>query len=100
MVNHYGEQTASGHLHVPSESKEPYPADVLEQLSTDAEAVIARYPQRRSALLPLLHLVQSEDGYITPAGIEFCAAALDLTAAELSIEAFLPADDATAAALR
>ena len=33
MVNHYGEQTASGHLHVPSESKEPYPADVLEQLS-------------------------------------------------------------------
>ncbi len=26
--------------------------------------------------------------------------ALDLTAAELSIEAFLPADDATAAALR
>ena len=30
---------------------------------------------RRSALLPLLHLVQSEDGYLTPAGIEFCAAA-------------------------
>lgn len=84
MVNHYGEQTASGHLHVPSESKEPYPADVLEQLSTDAEAVIARYPQRRSALLPLLHLVQSIDGYVTGRGIDFCASALGLTTAEVS----------------
>ena len=54
MVNHYGEQTASGHLHVPSESKEPYPAEVLEQLSAEAEQVVARYPQPRSALLPLL----------------------------------------------
>ena len=38
--------------------------------------IIARYPQSRSALLPLLHLVQSEDGYLTPAGIAFCASQL------------------------
>ena len=60
-----------------------YPAEVAERLTADAEHLIARYPEKRSALLPLLHLVQSEDGYITPAGIEFCAAALDLTAAEV-----------------
>ena len=84
MSSNFGEQTASGHLHVPSESKEPYPTDVLEQLSVDAEAVIARYPQKRSALLPLLHLVQSVDGYVTGRGIDLCAELLDLSTAEVS----------------
>ena len=84
MVNHYGEQTASGHLHVPSESKEPYSAEVLERLSAEAEQVVARYPQPRSALLPLLHLVQSVDGYVTGRGIDFCAQTLGLTTAEVS----------------
>ena len=46
--------------------------------------IIARYPQARSALLPLLHLVQSEDGYLTPAGIAFCADQLGLTDAEVT----------------
>ena len=41
-------------------------------------------PRRRSALLPLLHLVQAEDGYLTPAGIAFCAAQLDLSPAEVT----------------
>ncbi|MGO1165345.1 MAG: NADH-quinone oxidoreductase subunit NuoE [Janibacter sp.] len=84
MSSNYGEQTASGHLHVPSESKEPYPEDVLEALLVDAEHVVARYPQKRSALLPLLHLVQSVDGYITGRGIDLCARLLDLTTAEVS----------------
>jgi NADH-quinone oxidoreductase subunit E len=61
-----------------------YPADVAERLSADAQQIVARYPQGRSALLPLLHLVQSEDGYLTPAGIAFCAAQLDLTDAEVT----------------
>ena len=46
--------------------------------------IIARYPHARSALLPLLHLVQSEDGYLTPAGIAFCASQLGLTDAEVT----------------
>ena len=46
--------------------------------------IIARYPQERSALLPMLHLVQSEDGYVSPRGIAFCAATLGLTTAEVS----------------
>ena len=84
MATEFGYQTASGHLSVPPESKEPYAADVLAQLHGEAEQVVARYPQRRSALLPLLHLVQSVDGYITGRGIDFCAEVLDLTRAEVS----------------
>ncbi|ASR01122.1 NADH-quinone oxidoreductase subunit NuoF [Gordonia rubripertincta] len=61
-----------------------YPVEVTERLAEQAARIIARYPQARSALLPLLHLVQSEDGYITRAGIEFCAAQLDLTAAQVA----------------
>ena len=49
-----------------------------------ARAIIARYPQKRSALLPLLHLVQCDDGYVSPRGIAFCADILDLTTAEVS----------------
>ena len=59
-----------------------YPPDVTERLAADAATIIARYPEPRSALLPLLHLVQSEDGYLTAAGIDFCATQLELTAAE------------------
>jgi NADH-quinone oxidoreductase subunit E len=61
-----------------------YPADVDARLAADAQQVIARYPQSRSALLPLLHLVQSEDGCLTSAGIAFCAKQLGLTDAEVT----------------
>ncbi len=50
----------------------------------DARAVVARYPQPRSALLPLLHLVQSVEGCVSQAGITFCADTLGLTTAEVS----------------
>ena len=60
-----------------------YPVDVLARLRADADSITERYPQARSALLPLLHLVQAEDGHLTPAGIEFCAHVLELTAAEV-----------------
>jgi len=75
---------ASGHFTVSQESKTPYPDDVLARLHADADAVIARYPQARSALLPLLHLVQSIDGYVSGRGIAFCAEKLDLETAEVS----------------
>jgi NADH-quinone oxidoreductase subunit E len=54
--------------------------------STYAELrqIAARYPRARSALLPMLHLVQSVDGHISPAGIEACATVLGLAAAEVS----------------
>jgi NADH-quinone oxidoreductase subunit E len=53
-------------------------------LAADAAVIIAKYPQARSALLPLLHLTQSEDGYVSAAGIAFCARQLDLTDAEVA----------------
>lgn len=61
-----------------------YPDDVEDRLAADAAVIIARYPQPRSALLPLLHLTQAQDGYLTPAGITFCANQLDLTPAEVT----------------
>jgi len=64
--------------------RKSYPEPIHSRLSAEADDIIARYPHPRSALLPLLHLVQSEDGYLTPAGIEFCAAKLDLTSAEVA----------------
>jgi NADH-quinone oxidoreductase subunit E len=54
------------------------------RLETDAADIIARYPVARSALLPLLHLVQAEEGYISDDGIDFCAAQLRLTRAEVT----------------
>lgn len=68
----------------PNVVAEPYAEDVLAQLRVDAAQVVGRYPQQRSALLPLLHLVQSVDGYVSTRGIEFCAETLGLTPAEVS----------------
>jgi NADH-quinone oxidoreductase subunit E len=61
-----------------------YSAEVTERLVDDAALMISKYPEARSALLPLLHLVQAEDGYLTPAGIAFCATQLSLSAAEVT----------------
>lgn len=61
-----------------------YPDEVTARLTAEAEQITARYPDARSALLPLLHLVQAEDGCLTPAGIGFCATLLGLTDAEVA----------------
>jgi NADH-quinone oxidoreductase subunit E len=65
-------------------SEEPYSAEQLASLWAEAEEIIARYPQRRSALLPMLHLVQSVDSFVTGRGVALCAEMLDLTRAEVS----------------
>lgn len=51
-----------------------------------AEEIIARYPagQARSALLPMLHLMQSEQSYVSADGIAFCADVLGLTKAQVA----------------
>jgi NADH-quinone oxidoreductase subunit E len=69
---------------VPAPAIEAYPDDVMAGLLADAELIVARYPRERSALLPLLHLVQSVDGHVSPRGIELCADLLGLTGAEVS----------------
>lgn len=50
----------------------------------ELRAIAGRYPEARSALLPMLHLVQSVEGCVTVEGIETCAEILDLSAAEVS----------------
>ena len=51
------------------------PSVFSDQVRADAAELISRYPegQARAALLPLLHLVQSEQGYVTPDGIAVAA---------------------------
>jgi NADH-quinone oxidoreductase subunit E len=56
---------------------------LTEQTLARVEELIARYPQRRSALLPLLFLVQAEDGYVSPAGVAQVAELLGLTKAQV-----------------
>ena len=58
--------------------------EVLERLEADAKDIINRYPKPRSALLPLLHLVQSVEGYVSQDGIEFCAQTLGISEAEVT----------------
>ena len=48
----------------------------------ELRGLAAQYPQPRSALLPMLHLVQSEQGEVTPEGIAACADVLGISAAE------------------
>jgi len=54
------------------------------RLAPQAAEIIGRYPRARSALLPLLHLVQSEEGYVSEDGITFCAEQLGLTEADVT----------------
>src|ERR1700726_3157126 len=61
------------------------PLDELRsKLAADAAEIIGRYPRPRSALMPLLHLAQAEEGYITGDGITFCAEQIGLTEAEVT----------------
>jgi NADH-quinone oxidoreductase subunit E len=57
---------------------------VSEQTRREAREIVARYPKSRSALQSLLHLVQSDEGYVSPDGISLCAEVLGLTKAEVA----------------
>jgi NADH-quinone oxidoreductase subunit E len=57
-----------------------------EDVRQAAAEMVARYPagQSRSALLPMLHLVQAEQGYVSADGIAFCAGFLGLSKAQVA----------------
>jgi NADH-quinone oxidoreductase E subunit len=48
-----------------------------------AREIIARYPRSRSALIPLLHVAQEQDGWVTEDAMDHIAELLDLTPAEV-----------------
>lgn len=54
-----------------------------EQLQV-MDSMIKRYPRSRSAIMPLLHYVQSIAGYVSNEGIELIAKLLTLETAEVS----------------
>jgi NADH-quinone oxidoreductase subunit E len=61
-----------------------YSDETRTRLAKDAAAVVARYPRPRSAIMPLLHLVQSEEGFVSPDGVAFIADTLGIGASEVS----------------
>ncbi len=56
---------------------------LTETTRLEAREIIARYPKPRSALLPMLHLCQSVQGYVSPDGIALCSEEIGLTKAEV-----------------
>ena len=54
-----------------------------EQLAV-MESIIARYPRKRSAIMPLLHYGQSITGYVNNEAIEVIAQLLELETAEVT----------------
>src|SRR3954468_23700303 len=48
-----------------------------------ARDLIALYPQSRSALIPVLHVAQEQEGWLPPDTIQHVAELFDLTAAEV-----------------
>jgi NADH-quinone oxidoreductase subunit E len=62
----------------------PFTEEVVARLDADADAIIGKYPGARSALLPLLHLVQAEEGHVSQDGIRYCAGKLGLTETEVT----------------
>ena len=54
---------------------------LLERLRPECDAFLAQYEQPRSALLPIVHLFQRHQGYVTPEAIRATAHMLDLTPA-------------------
>jgi NADH-quinone oxidoreductase E subunit len=48
-----------------------------------ADAILARMPEKRAALLPLLWLVQEQEGWVPPAAAEEVARLAGMTAAEV-----------------
>jgi NADH-quinone oxidoreductase subunit E len=61
----------------------PFSEETLTRLKADAVEITGKYPKARSALLPLLFLVQAEEGYVSAEGIGFCAEVLGITETEV-----------------
>jgi NADH-quinone oxidoreductase subunit E len=48
-----------------------------------AREIIARYPRKKSALIPLVHLSQAQNGYVTEEAMRHVAELVDVTPAEV-----------------
>lgn len=57
---------------------------ITDHTLDELRQIAARYPQGRSGLLPMLHLLQSVDGHVTADGVQACADVLGITTAEVA----------------
>jgi NADH-quinone oxidoreductase E subunit len=58
-------------------------ARLTKEMESRAAATISMYPHPRSALIPLLHLLQEQDGYVTEDGMAHVAALVGITPADV-----------------
>ena len=86
MTTQHIPDTAAAPVPGPAPAASGYPPDVEADLLADIGRITSRYPQghERSALIPMLHLIQSVDGCVSPRGIALCARVLGLTRSEVS----------------
>ncbi|GAC1377824.1 MAG: hypothetical protein NVSMB4_07440 [Acidimicrobiales bacterium] len=68
----------------PATIPDPATIDVPGGLKAGIEAAMARYPDRRSAAIPALHLAQAEHGWCSPEAIAQVASVMALTPAYLT----------------
>src|SRR5437868_469607 len=54
---------------------------LLKELKPECDAIVAQYEQKRSALLPLVHLFQEHEGFASPEAVHAIAEMLELTPA-------------------
>jgi NADH-quinone oxidoreductase E subunit len=52
---------------------------IFDTLQQQVEEILARYPVKRSALLPLLNMAQEQEGYVSESAMREIARILDLT---------------------
>ncbi len=56
---------------------------LLERLRPQCERLMAQYEQKRSALLPIMHLFQKHEGFVSRQAMSAAAAMLEITPAEV-----------------
>jgi len=63
--------------------REKHFSQLLERLRPQCEEIIGRYERKRSALLPLMHLFQQNEGFVSSQAMYAAAEMLELTPAEV-----------------
>lgn len=56
---------------------------IAEKYAERIQKTLAKYPDKRSAVMPLLYIVQEEYGWVTPEGIEEVAAIIDVDSTQV-----------------
>ncbi len=65
-----------------TEREKAFPA-LLERLKPRCEEIIARYEEKRSALVQLMHLFQEHEGFVSPQAMRYASERLGITLADV-----------------